>query len=182
MKSISDWPKFYRYVAIALVLLVVVAVIAYLTPSYGYRVVIPFSVVVSVMIMIFVVVFDEPMVRLTALEQSLSGIAPTLSVAGITRLALTSSDVAEIGFGSAKPLSMTIPASVSALGFPVYIYVRPDSLVIKTMETTPLPSSFDDAEAFIRALAEHSIATIQSREQYVERPAPDVRADSPPKR
>ncbi len=105
------------------------------------------------------------LVQLTALERSLSDIAPSLSAAGITDLTVNSAFTAEIGFGSENPLPVSI-VSIRESGFPVHIDVHADSLVITVMKTTPLPSSVDDAEAFIRSLAEHSIAAIQSRKQY----------------
>jgi len=105
-------------------------------------------------------------VRLTALEQSLSDVAPTLSAAGISSLTFDSMNATKIRFGAGNSLPVAVPVSVRESGFPARIDVHADSLVIIVKKTTPLPSSFDDAETFIRLLAEHSIAAIQSHQQY----------------
>lgn len=112
-------------------------------------------------------------VRLTTLEKSLSDIAPALAASGISRLSFKAvphpsfgSSVAAIGTVDSVWLYFEPSASSIGSAFQFNLVVQGDSLVVEAYETTALPLSVNDAESFIRSLANQAVATIQSRKQY----------------
>jgi len=112
-------------------------------------------------------------VRLTTLEKSLSDIAPALAASGISRISFpvgprpfSKSSVAAIGTVDSVRLYVKPPASSMGSAFDFNLVVQGDSLEVEVYETTALPPSVNDAESFIRSLANHAITTMQSRQQY----------------